>query len=104
MNMGCRHMALVIGDIMLDETYYGTVERISPEAPCPVFNQESIAEYGLGGAGYVARQLAALNIEVHLCGIIAKDKSGQRISELAKESSINTTLVFNSGETTTTKT
>jgi len=104
MNMGCRHMVLVIGDIMLDETYYGTVERISPEAPCPVFNQESIAEYGLGGAGYVARQLAALNIEVHLCGIIANDKSAQRISELAKESSINTTLVFNSGETTTTKT
>ena len=102
--MDCRHTALVIGDIMLDETYYGSVERISPEAPCPVFNRESIAECELGGAGYVARQLVALNVEVHLCGIIAKDKSGQRVSELVKESNINTTLVFNSGWKTTTKT
>lgn len=28
---------LVIGDIMLDRFMYGKVERISPEAPVPVF-------------------------------------------------------------------
>ena len=28
---------LVIGDIMLDRFIYGKVERISPEAPVPVF-------------------------------------------------------------------
>lgn len=104
MNKDKKQIALVIGDIMLDVTYYGMVERVSPEAPCPIFNQQSIAESRLGGAGYVANQLAALNVEVHLCGIIAKDKSGQRINELAEESSIDTTLVFDSGKITTTKT
>ena len=31
---------LCIGDIMLDTFYYGDVERISPEAPVPVFKIE----------------------------------------------------------------
>src|SRR3546814_10798447 len=41
---------LVLGDIMLDRFVYGTVERISPEAPIPVLR---IAEETamLGGAG-----------------------------------------------------
>ena len=29
--------ALVIGDVMLDKFMYGKVERISPEAPVPIF-------------------------------------------------------------------
>ncbi|MBO7257592.1 MAG: hypothetical protein J6V11_01470 [Alphaproteobacteria bacterium] len=33
--------ALVIGDIMLDKFMYGTVSRISPEAPVPIFQQMS---------------------------------------------------------------
>src|SRR3546814_8243315 len=50
---------LVLGDIMLDRFVYGTVERISPEAPIPVLR---IAEETamLGGAGNVLRNLAAL--------------------------------------------
>ena len=29
---------LIAGDIMLDRYYYGSVSRISPEAPVPVIN------------------------------------------------------------------
>ena len=35
---------LVIGDVMLDRYLYGTVDRVSPEAPVPVLkpNKEEI--------------------------------------------------------------
>lgn len=33
--------ALVIGDVMLDKFMYGVVERISPEAPVPIFKSLS---------------------------------------------------------------
>ena len=32
--------ALVIGDAMLDQYIYGTVDRISPEAPVPVLSHQ----------------------------------------------------------------
>lgn len=101
---GNNHTVLIIGDIMLDKTYYGIVERISPEAPCPVFNHISRIENGLGGAGYVAKQLSSLQINVFLCGLSANDISGKRIIELAKESNIDTSLIFNTAESTTVKT
>ena len=41
---------LCVGDVMLDHFLYGKVERISPEAPVPVFNFRSEKKM-LGGAG-----------------------------------------------------
>jgi D-beta-D-heptose 7-phosphate kinase/D-beta-D-heptose 1-phosphate adenosyltransferase len=50
---------LVIGDPMIDEYHFGHVERISPEAPVPVFvNDHSTVRHG--GAANVAQQLEAL--------------------------------------------
>lgn len=89
---------------MLDETFYGSVERISPEAPCPVFNHLFNVESKLGGAGHVAHQLSELQINVFLCGLTANDKKGQRIIELANKANIDTSLIFNTGERTTIKT
>ena len=40
---------LCIGDLMLDRFVYGTVERVSPEAPIPVVRVEQ-EETMLGGA------------------------------------------------------
>jgi len=50
---------VVLGDLMLDQFIWGTVERISPEAPVPVVRvgRESLH---LGGAGNVVCNLAAL--------------------------------------------
>ena len=52
---------LVIGDVMLDQFIWGSVARISPEAPVPVvdFERES---YIPGGAANVARNLADLGV------------------------------------------
>ena len=43
----------VIGDVMLDTYWWGSVERISPEAPVPVVAVTK-KEQRIGGAGNVA--------------------------------------------------
>jgi len=50
---------LLIGDNCLDVYRYGSVDRISPEAPVPVF-KFSHEETKPGMAGNVARNLEAL--------------------------------------------
>ena len=50
---------LVVGDVMLDEYIWGSVERISPEAPVPVVHRES-QTHRLGGAANVAANIRAL--------------------------------------------
>lgn len=72
---------LIIGDIMLDIFMYGAVERISPEAPVPVFrfnNQKKM----LGGAGNVAANLTSLGCQTTILGIIGDDEEGAEVSDL----------------------
>ena len=71
---------LVIGDIMLDRFMYGKVERISPEAPVPIFKFQHEKEM-LGGAGNVVANLAALGCKVTFLGIIGNDDIGDKISQ-----------------------
>ena len=52
------HVA-VLGDPMLDYYHFGRVERLSPEAPVPIFIEEKI-DLRDGGAGNVVANLAAL--------------------------------------------
>ena len=57
---------LCVGDVMLDHFLYGTVDRISPEAPIPVLNvvrQDTM----LGGAGNVVRNLVTLGAQARFC-------------------------------------
>jgi bifunctional ADP-heptose synthase (sugar kinase/adenylyltransferase) len=55
---------LVIGDLCTDIYQYGTVDRISPEAPVPVFNF-SYQEQRSGMAGNVVSNLKALGCNVN---------------------------------------
>jgi D-beta-D-heptose 7-phosphate kinase/D-beta-D-heptose 1-phosphate adenosyltransferase len=49
----------VLGDPMLDYYHFGHVDRLSPEAPVPVFIEDKI-DLRDGGAGNVAQNLTAL--------------------------------------------
>ena len=73
--------ALAIGDLMLDRFAYGTVDRISPEAPVPVLKIRSCKEM-LGGAGNVVANLAALGCVTTFVGVVGKDAEGRRVAEL----------------------
>lgn len=57
---------LVIGDPILDAYVFGRVERVSPEAPVPVFIPER-REVRMGGAANVEAQLIALGVETESC-------------------------------------
>jgi D-beta-D-heptose 7-phosphate kinase / D-beta-D-heptose 1-phosphate adenosyltransferase len=73
---------LVLGDVMLDRFVYGSVERISPEAPIPVLRiVEETAM--LGGAGNVLRNLAALGARPHGIAVVGDDAAGADIEVLA---------------------
>ena len=50
---------LVVGDVMLDRYWYGSVERISPEAPVPVV-RVTREEERLGGSANVAYNVVSL--------------------------------------------
>lgn len=67
---------VVCGDLILDEFVYGDVTRISPEAPTPIISISRTVRM-LGGAGNVARGIAALDCSVDLVGVVGGDESGR---------------------------
>ena len=75
---------LVVGDLMLDRFTYGKVERISPEAPVPVFQIREQKEM-LGGAGNVVANLRALGCSVSVVGLVGRDTDGDRVERMLKE-------------------
>lgn len=90
--MFTKKQILVIGDIMLDTYFYGEVNRISPEAPVPVFRK--INEYSvLGGAANVAANLSAVQQEVSVMSIIGDDEAGKKLKKIFDEHRINSDFV-----------
>jgi D-beta-D-heptose 7-phosphate kinase/D-beta-D-heptose 1-phosphate adenosyltransferase len=69
---------LCLGDIMLDRFAYCGIERISPEAPVPVLLLDRM-ESMLGGAGNVARNIAALGGSAVLMGLLGDDAAGVEV-------------------------
>lgn len=72
---------LVVGDVMLDEWVWGSVSRISPEAPVPVVAVDDHS-FTLGGAGNVANNLRASGARVSFAGAVGDDAEGRRVLEL----------------------
>lgn len=70
-----------IGDIMLDEYVIGKIERISPEAPVPVFRVEKNQQM-LGGVGNVVANLLELGAKVTVFCRIGHDINGDKIAKL----------------------
>lgn len=72
---------LVVGDVMLDHFIWGSVSRISPEAPVPVLELQR-ESFMPGGAGNVARNLTSLSVRTDLFGTVGEDPSGQQLKQL----------------------
>ncbi len=92
---------LVVGDIMLDEYIYGTVDRISPEAPVPVVKVTG-THFSLGGCGNVVRNIKELGANVTCVAAASNDRYGKILRALLKESGVEARLV--DVQTTTRKT
>jgi len=85
----------VIGDVMLDTYMWGSVDRISPEAPVPVVQLKE-KEYRIGGAGNVALNCHSLGSQVYILSVIGDDNDGLLLEELFNESMIDTSYLTKS--------
>jgi len=68
----------VLGDVMLDEFLWGSVTRISPEAPVPVVNIQRESTR-LGGAANVLANIAALGAAAKLIGVVGNDSAAEKL-------------------------
>ncbi|GEC14160.1 D-glycero-beta-D-manno-heptose-7-phosphate kinase [Nitrobacter winogradskyi] len=94
---------LCVGDLMLDEFVYGEISRISPEAPAPVIAVQR-SETNVGGAGNVARNIAALGARCIFVGLAGEDDAGERLrATLSRERLIEPLLISDPARPTTRK-
>lgn len=92
---------LIIGDVMLDSYIYGTMTRISPEAPVPIVNA-TYEEERLGGAANVAFNIQTLGATPLLCGFVGKDEASKSFLNLLKKNNIADDFIISSNKRPTT--
>ena len=86
---------LVVGDVMLDRYWFGSVDRISPEAPVPVLAVKS-EEVRAGGAANVAHNLLALGAKSTLLSVVGDDEAGRQIKHIIDGYGANSILKVDS--------
>lgn len=84
---------LVIGDLMVDVYYQGSVSRISPEAPIPVLKKCFEEKYIPGGSCNVAMNLVAACDNVSIVGVCGVDSNGDKLISILNKSGIDITDV-----------
>jgi len=78
---------LLVGDVMLDRYFAGTVDRISPEAPVPVLHVTR-SFHRPGGAGNVAVNMAAMGGGTLLVGAVGDDEAGRRLRAVLSQDGV----------------
>ncbi len=68
----------VVGDMMLDVYLWGSVTRISPEAPVPIVGVHRRSSC-LGGAANVIRNIALLGAKVRAFGVCGDDEAAREM-------------------------
>ncbi|MFZ1806549.1 MAG: bifunctional ADP-heptose synthase [Cyclobacteriaceae bacterium] len=95
---------LVIGDIMLDSYIWGSVDRISPEAPVPIVRVKK-RDFRLGGAANVALNVQALGAKPILCALIGDDDTGTKLVDCLDQQNMSKEgIVVSKNRPTTVKT
>jgi rfaE bifunctional protein kinase chain/domain len=93
---------LVVGDVMLDQYWFGDVSRISPEAPVPVV-RIGRREERPGGAANVSRNVAALGASVDLLALVGADEAGASLAKLLDQERVSARLTRDPALHTTVK-
>jgi D-beta-D-heptose 7-phosphate kinase/D-beta-D-heptose 1-phosphate adenosyltransferase len=94
---------LVIGDVMLDRYVWGSVDRISPEAPVPVLRSLNTTRVP-GGAANVAMNVVGLGAQAMQAGFWGDDLEQREISELLGGAGIDVSGMVRSVHPTISKT
>ncbi len=98
-----RKNILVVGDVMLDQYYFGSVSRVSPEAPVPVLRKDT-RKCVLGGAANVAANLAAGGQNAFVMSVVGEDEAGDILLGLLAQAGIDASLTIRQSRSTTVKT
>lgn len=94
----------VLGDLMLDRYVWGSVSRISPEAPVPVLEVENESAR-LGGAANVANNIKSLGGEPILVGIVGNDHAGEELRRIVTDMGLSSDgIIIDQSRPTTVKT
>jgi rfaE bifunctional protein kinase chain/domain len=94
----------VIGDLMLDRYYWGSVHRVSPEAPVPVVEVDT-ESVRFGGAANVANNIQALGGRPFLVGLVGDDHPGAMFRKMLSDQALDTGgIVIDAARPTTIKT
>jgi D-beta-D-heptose 7-phosphate kinase/D-beta-D-heptose 1-phosphate adenosyltransferase len=93
---------LVVGDLMLDQYWFGPTSRISPEAPVPVVRVQR-TEARAGGAANVVMNLVSLGAPTTCCGVVGDDATGRELESLLKEAGATAALARSQQHPTITK-
>lgn len=94
---------MVIGDLMLDEHVWGTVERVSPEAPVMVVAVDSDSDCLPGGAANVANNIRALGGEACVVGVVGDDEGGAILRRVLDDAGVDIGGVFTDSKRPTTR-
>lgn len=95
---------IVVGDVMLDRYWWGSVDRISPEAPVPIVQVEEKSLVA-GGAANVAANIAGLGATPLLVGIKGDDDEGEQLESILLQAGIENHFITTvTGRKTTIKT
>jgi len=95
---------LVLGDVMVDRYWWGSVNRISPEAPVPVVRMDRMT-LAPGGAANVAANVTGLGAQVTLVGVIGEDAEAGLLPEMLRSFGVSDQYLLRvPGRHTTTKT
>lgn len=98
-----KQKVLIIGDVMIDSYIFGSVDRISPEAPVPVVAVKERLDR-LGGAANVALNIKAVGAEPILCSVIGNDSKAETFLQLLKKRELSEEgIIKSSSRITTTK-
>ena len=94
---------LVVGDVMLDEYIWGSVRRISPEAPVPVVEVQR-RTFVPGGAANTASNVQGLGGQAVLVSILGRDDAGAKTCDILRSRGVDVDgLLIDDRRPTTTK-
>ncbi len=98
-----KAIVLTVGDVILDKYWYGSSNRLSPEASVPVFKINNI-ENRPGGAANVAVNIASLGSYSRIIGFIGTDKESKLLNNLLIKNNVISNLFSIKNYSTITKT
>lgn len=92
---------MIVGDVMVDSYLWGSVSRISPEAPVPVVSVDH-REQRLGGAANVALNIDAMGAKPFICSVLGNDDPGKNFLNIMYQHNMDKRGILNSDDRITT--